>query len=119
MSTRLKVTINCVDCDAERMITKACLELVKRCKPCQKIFNRDKARNRYRALKGIPLDKPIVKLIKKKEKAPAPSPIPMAAAKEEPKVTKPTLTPEEDERRQKALAKLFDMIGDDSTVDDW
>jgi hypothetical protein len=101
------------------MITKACLELVKRCKPCQKIFNRDKARNRYRALKGIPLDKPVEKIIKKKKKEKAPEPTPVAAVKEEPKVTKPALTPEEEARRQKALAKLFDMLGDDSTDDDW
>lgn len=103
------------------MITKACLELVKRCKPCQKIFNREKARNRYRELKGIPLDKPVEKLIKKKKKdnATAPLSAPMAAIKEEPKVTKPVLTPEEQERRRKAVEKLFDLLGDDSTDDDW
>lgn len=117
MSTRLKVKINCEDCGTERMITKACLSLVKRCKPCQKIFNRNRARNRYRELKGIPLDKPIVSVIKKKEKAP--EPVKAEVVEEKPKKIEPAVTPEEQERRKKALQKLFEMLGDDSTDDDW
>jgi hypothetical protein len=125
MSTRLKEKINCIDCNAERMITKACLGLVKRCKACQKIFNRDRARNRYRELKGIPIDKPVASIIKKKEKTVTKEPTisawgkPVEKAEEKPKKVEPAVTPEEQERRKIALQKLFDMLGDDSTDDDW
>lgn len=120
MSTRLKHKIECVDCGAERLVTKACLNLVSRCKPCQKIFNRDRARNRYREIKGIPLDKPVVGLIKPKAEKAAPVTFPEpVAAEEEPKKVEPAVTPEEQERRRKALERLFEMLGDDSTVDDW
>lgn len=124
--SRLSVIINCIDCGAERAITKACLSLVKRCKPCQKIFNRDKARNRYRDLKGIPLDRPIPKKVK--EKAPKPK-VEKEKEKEKEKVivnpdvfipSAPVeLTDEERERRKVVLNKLMDLIDDDATTDDW
>ena len=128
MSTRLKIIINCEDCGAERKITKACLTLAKRCKPCQKIFNRNKARNRYRTLKGIPLDKPIEKMIKKKakkEKKKKVSPVTMATAtavaviEKEPTPSEPVLTPEEQAKRDEAIKSLFEILGDESTSDDW
>ena len=122
MSNRLKVTINCEDCGAERLITKACLSLVNRCKPCQKIFNRDRARNRYRELKGIPVDKPVTQIIKKKEKnRPAEiwpkEPVGKMAEEEEKKV-EPARTPEEEARRKKVLEELFSTLGGE-TDDDW
>jgi hypothetical protein len=123
MNTRLKVTINCTECNAERLITKACLSLVKRCKPCQKIFNRDKARNRYREIKGIPLDKPIEAIIQKKEKkevkkeAPKAFPIPAMVKVKTPPV--PVLTKEEQEKREAVMLKLFSTLEDDSSDDDW
>ena len=117
--SRLKVKINCIDCNAERMITKACLKLVKRCKPCQKIHNREKARNRYRELKGIPLDKPIKEKEEKKvvvvEKV-----VKDNEVKEVKKVvTRKQLTPEEEAIRQERIAALLDLLPDKSTDNDW
>ena len=117
--SKLKVKINCVDCGVERMITKACLKLVKRCKPCQKDFNREKARNRYRKLKGIDLDKPVKKKKEKKvvviEKV-----IENDEVKEVEKiVTRKELTPEEVALRQERIAALLDLLPDKSTDVDW
>lgn len=126
-NVRFKVTINCEDCGAERLITKACLNLVKRCKSCQKIFNRNRARNRYRELKGIPIDKPIVGRKKEKESKKEPKKEPPKNTrlikdlkpKPEPKDIKPELSEAELQRQQAVMNKLFETIKDKSTIDDW
>lgn len=130
-NNRFKVTINCIDCGIERLITKACLSLVKRCKDCQKEFNRDKARNRYRKVKGIDLDKPVnsPKPKKKKEKETIQEELNAweAASDQdfvevEPAPIKTTvneLTEEEKQHRKEILESLLSMIDDDTTVEDW
>jgi hypothetical protein len=116
---KLTEKINCADCGAERMITKACLKLVSRCKPCQKAFNRNRARNRYREINGIPLDKPV---IQQKKKTPKP-----AEATEEVVVTEekaPPVSTKTPEERKMAIERLISLFGSDGgddvdTVDDW
>jgi hypothetical protein len=128
-----KTPINCLDCGAVREVPNACLKLVKRCKPCQAKFNRNNARNRYRKLKGIPEDAPLKK--KKKEVAAEVGQVqglredgcggklldPWGNVQPRSEPSKPEIvrTPEEEAERQARLAKLFDMIDDGSTVDDW
>lgn len=122
-NTQFKVTINCKDCGVERHTTKACLNLVKRCKSCQKIFNRNRARNRYRELKGIPIDKPVIerkKKIEEKKRKKIKKHTELVATKLKTKVSKePIISEEEMKRRQAVMEKLFDLIEDESTVDDW
>lgn len=120
-NTRFKVTINCEDCGSERIITKACLNLVKRCKSCQKIFNRDRARNRYRELKGIPMDKPIIGRQKKETKEVKPQKPANVnwGPKETVKVEQPLLSEAEIARRKAVMEKLFEQVEDKSTTDDW
>ena len=119
---KLTEKIECVDCGAERMITKACFGMVKRCKSCQKKFNRNKARERYRKMKGIPLDKPVTNVIKpkkeKKKETEAKSagtffqstPVPRHVS---------SLTEEEKKIRNEKVAKLLDLLPDKSTDEDW
>lgn len=100
------------------MVTKACLSLVKRCKPCQKNYNKEQVRNRYRKLKGIDLDKPIQAMPKKKkEKKEKKEKI--SKPKADDSIISAAQTPEEKERRRKAVEKLFALSEDSSTVDDW
>lgn len=117
--SKLKVKINCVDCNAERMITKACVSLVKRCKPCQKVFNREKARNRYRKLKGIPLDKPVTNVIKKKKKEKEVQESIKTEEVVEVKTPTNSLTEEELRIRRERISRLLDILPDASTIDDW
>jgi hypothetical protein len=128
-----KTPINCLDCGAVREVPNACLKLVKRCKPCQTKFNRNNARNRYRKLKGIPEDAPLKKKKAKVENPDQPvqglcedgssgellSPWGRVQPRSKPSKPAPVRTPEEEARRQEALTRLFDMLGDDSTTDDW
>lgn len=125
-----KTPIKCVDCGETREVPNACLKLVKRCKPCQAVFNRDAARNRYRKLKGIPLDAPLKK--KKKEKSEVlqvrdvrsdadllgtEDGIMVVQQRRGPRL--PQRTPEEEAAEIKKVASLLDLIDDDSTDDDW
>lgn len=124
--------IKCIDCNAERMITRACLNLILRCKTCQKEFNKSKARNRYRGIKGIPFDGPIAPMIVKKElkKAvvilPKPQVDPPAKeeAKEKPQKTKVSVDPvTETKRKEKAIERLLRLFGQNEedvlTEKDW
>jgi hypothetical protein len=95
-------------------------------------FNKDKARNRYRELKGIPLDKPITQIIVKKKKRPGPVPVlkvpepfevrsvPKPKPKPKPKSITPLLSEEEQKKRQLTMAKLLGVsTTDDGVDDDW
>ena len=135
--TKLSETIICVDCNAERQITKACLGLVIRCKSCQKEFNRDRARNRYREIKGIPLDSPIRKNEPKKPKKSSLTKVPKKLNKNKTKEVAPSISEEHvvkpqtkepvdpfkvDETRVRALDRIIAMFDNDPdfhTVDDW
>lgn len=110
-----KITIQCVNCNCDREIKFAHRKLIKRCKECQIEFNRDQARNRYRKKNGIPLDRPTIipKPPKKKKKVE----IVVVEVDEKPKIEQ--ISPEEEERRRKAVERLVALTGSDTTVDDW
>ena len=110
-----KVKIKCISCGISREITRACLKLVKRCKECQTEFNRDKARNRYRKLKGIPIDAPVGVVVKKKKT----KKVEIEVKEEKKPEIIPSVTPEEAKKRRKIISKLFDLIEDKSTINDW
>jgi len=123
-----KITIKCVDCKCPREIQFAHRALIKRCKDCQVEFNRNQARDRYRKKNGIPLDAPLItpRPKRKKKKKEVDDFLDEAVVtdawgnivEKTEKVVR-NVTPEEEERRNKALQKLFNMIDDDSTTDDW
>lgn len=120
--TRLTESITCIDCGAQRKVTKACANTVIRCKSCQKAYNREKARNRYRKLKGIPLDKTVTPITKKKKQSPQTQQAPAISQPE-----KSNLTPKEikveKKRKKKAIERLIEKFGvDDDTMsssNDW
>ena len=113
--SRLTEQIICVDCGTERMVTKACLKMVTRCKPCQKDYNRDKARNRYRDLKNIPTNKPVAKKKTKAKKVKAKAK--KEIIEETPKEEKPRITPEQ---RKTALERMMEITDKyPLTTDDW
>ena len=121
--------ITCEDCGEERMVTKACAKTAKRCKSCQKEFNRVKARDRYRISKGLPLDGPIQSIIKKKKVKEVVQEVRqggirdawgnLIVEKTKSKVMVPTISEEEQNRRNALLSELLDKLEDKSTVDDW
>jgi hypothetical protein len=132
-----KVPIKCIKCGTIREVHKSCLKIVKRCKPCQIMFNRDAARNRYRQLNGIPVEKPIKKVKKEKEKEKEKE---IELVQNIPnngyfsnnegggfcRGTESTAhnenlprTPEETARRAATIEKLLDLLNDETTVNDW
>jgi len=135
MSTAIaKVTIECRECGAPREIPKACVRSTFRCIKCQKAHSKEKARARYRNLKGIPLDAPVKnkgKGKKKKKKNTQVQDLPVHTSDVDnvaiidpwgkrsckPEITQQDL--EERSRRSAVLSVLLDKLDDSSTDEDW
>ena len=110
------LTIVCEDCGITRHFKNAAhARFAKRCKPCQKKHINKKQRDRYRKKKGIPLDAPVSNMIK-------PSKPQHKSAWLTPKKD---LSIDDDRDPQKVaeirahIEKMFDLIDDNSTTDDW